>query len=123
MHQAPAPDAHATHGEPNDPRLYRKIAWRLIPFLCFCYLAAYLDRINVGFAKLQMAEQLQLSEAAFGLGAGLFFVGYILYDTSLMLHYMGTDDYVLAAVSLYLDLINLFIYLMDVLRMLQGGDN
>ncbi|VXD01586.1 MFS transporter [Pseudomonas sp. 9Ag] len=80
MHQAPAPDAHATHGEPNDPRLYRKIAWRLIPFLCFCYLAAYLDRINVGFAKLQMAEQLQLSEAAFGLGAGLFFVGYILFE-------------------------------------------
>lgn len=80
MPQAPAPDAQATHGEPNDPRLYRKIAWRLIPFLCFCYLAAYLDRINVGFAKLQMADQLQLSEAAFGLGAGLFFVGYILFE-------------------------------------------
>ena len=56
-------------------RLYRKVAWRLIPFLCCCYLAAYLDRINVGFAKLQMADQLQLSDAAFGLGAGLFFVG------------------------------------------------
>ncbi|QGZ29318.1 MFS transporter [Stutzerimonas stutzeri] len=61
-------------------RLYRKIAWRLIPFLCLCYLAAYLDRINVGFAKLQMADQLQLSDAAFGLGAGLFFVGYILFE-------------------------------------------
>ena len=61
-------------------RLYRKIAWRLIPFLCCCYLAAYLDRINVGFAKLQMADQLQLSDAAFGLGAGLFFVGYILFE-------------------------------------------
>ena len=61
-------------------RLYRKVAWRLIPFLCCCYLAAYLDRINVGFAKLQMADQLQLSDAAFGLGAGLFFVGYILFE-------------------------------------------
>ena len=34
--------------------LYRKITWKLIPFLCFCYLASYLDRINIGFAKLQM---------------------------------------------------------------------
>ncbi|OQV64710.1 hypothetical protein AK51_26940 [Serratia nematodiphila DZ0503SBS1] len=60
--------------------LYRKITWKLIPFLCLCYLAAYLDRINVGLAKLQMADALQLSEAAFGLGAGLFFVGYILFE-------------------------------------------
>lgn len=60
--------------------LYRKITWKLIPFLCLCYLAAYLDRINVGFTGLQMADQLQLSEAAFGLGAGLFFVGYILFE-------------------------------------------
>lgn len=80
MPQAPAPDALHPSNDPDSHRLYRKIAWRLIPFLCFCYLAAYLDRINVGFAKLQMADQLQLSEAAFGLGAGLFFVGYILFE-------------------------------------------
>ena len=42
--------------------LYRKITWKLIPFLCLCYLAAYLDRINVGLAKLQMADALQLSK-------------------------------------------------------------
>ena len=60
--------------------LYKKITWRLIPFLCFCYLAAYLDRINVGFAKLQMLHDLQFSETAYGLGAGLFFVGYILFE-------------------------------------------
>ena len=71
-------DFQPSHAEGR--RLYRKIAWRLIPFLCLCYLAAYLDRINVGFAKLQMADQLQLSDAAFGLGAGLFFVGYILFE-------------------------------------------
>lgn len=80
MSQAPAPDTVNPSNEADSHRLYRKIAWRLIPFLCFCYLAAYLDRINVGFAKLQMADQLQLSEAAFGLGAGLFFVGYILFE-------------------------------------------
>ncbi|KMM82859.1 Sugar phosphate permease [Pseudomonas taetrolens] len=60
--------------------LYRKITWKLIPFLCFCYLASYLDRINIGFAKLQMLGELQFSETAFGLGAGLFFVGYILFE-------------------------------------------
>lgn len=79
MPQAPSEVAQDPDNE-HSGRLYRKIAWRLVPFLCFCYLAAYLDRINVGFAKLQMADQLQLSEAAFGLGAGLFFVGYILFE-------------------------------------------
>ncbi|MCI8209883.1 MFS transporter permease [Pseudomonas sp. S25] len=71
--------------------LYRKITWKLIPFLCFCYLAAYLDRINVGFAKLQMLDQLQFSETAFGLGAGLFFVGYILFEvpSNLILEKVG----------------------------------
>ncbi len=80
--------------QPSDEelrRLYRTITWRLIPFLCFCYLAAYLDRINVGFAKLQMADQLQFSEAAFGFGAGLFFVGYILFEvpSNLVLRRVG----------------------------------
>ena len=60
--------------------LFRKITWRLVPFLCFCYLAAYLDRINVGFARLQMLDNLQFSETTFGLGAGLFFLGYILLE-------------------------------------------
>lgn len=64
----------------NNGDLYKKITWKLIPFLCFCYLAAYLDRINVGFAKLQMLEDLQFSETVYGLGAGLFFVGYILFE-------------------------------------------
>lgn len=71
--------------------IYRKITWKLIPFLCICYLAAYLDRINIGLAKLQMASDLQLSETAFGLGAGLFFVGYILFEvpSNLVLQRIG----------------------------------
>ncbi|MGM3184856.1 MFS transporter [Dickeya oryzae] len=70
---------------------YRKITWRLIPFLCLCYLAAYLDRINIGLAKLQMADQLTLSDVAFGLGAGLFFLGYILFEvpSNLILQRVG----------------------------------
>ncbi|MGO1767103.1 MAG: MFS transporter, partial [Advenella sp.] len=77
-------------GETNRD-LYTKITWRLIPFLCFCYLAAYLDRINVGFAKLQMVEDLQFSVTAYGLGAGLFFVGYIIFEvpSNLILEKVG----------------------------------
>lgn len=61
--------------------IYRKIDWRLLPFLLLCYVVAYLDRVNVGFAKLQMQSDLSLSDAAYGLGAGLFFVGYALFET------------------------------------------
>ncbi|GJE45512.1 Putative metabolite transport protein NicT [Methylobacterium soli] len=56
-------------------RLYRKVTWRLIPFLFACYVAAYLDRVNVGFAKLQMLSDLKFSETVYGLGAGIFFFG------------------------------------------------
>jgi MFS transporter, ACS family, tartrate transporter len=57
-----------------------KVTRRLIPFLIVCYFVAYLDRVNIGFAKLQMNEVLGLSEAAFGFGAGLFFIGYFLFE-------------------------------------------
>ena len=60
--------------------VYGRIAWKILPFLIICYLFAYLDRVNVGFAKLRMLEDLQFSEAAFGLGAGLFFIGYLLFE-------------------------------------------
>ncbi len=75
----------------NTAAIYRKITWKLIPFLCLCYLAAYLDRINIGLAKLQMASDLALSETAFGLGAGLFFVGYIVFEvpSNLILQRVG----------------------------------
>src|SRR6202171_6006829 len=62
-----------------EKRVIGKVMWRLIPFLIVCYFVAYLDRVNVGFAKLHMNQALGLSEAAFGLGAGLFFVGYFLF--------------------------------------------
>jgi D-galactonate transporter len=59
---------------------YTKLMWRLLPFLFFCYLSAYLDRINVSFAKLQMLQDLGMSDAVYGLGAGIFFVGYLLFE-------------------------------------------
>ncbi|MDB5786337.1 MFS transporter [Caballeronia mineralivorans] len=71
--------------------LYKRITWRLVPFLCLCYLAAYLDRINIGLAKLQMSIDLQFSDTVYGLGAGLFFIGYVALEipSNLLLHKFG----------------------------------
>ena len=62
------------------PALYNRLNWRLLPFLLACYMFAYLDRVNVGFAKLQMQSELGFSDAAYGVGAGIFFLGYILFE-------------------------------------------
>jgi MFS family permease len=59
---------------------YRRIAWRLIPFLMLCYFCAHIDRSNIGIAKLQFTADVGLSEAAYGLGAGIFYLGYILFE-------------------------------------------
>jgi len=70
---------------------YRKIAWRLIPFLVFLFVLAWIDRVNVGFAKLSMLQDLQFSEAVYGLGAGIFFIGYFLFEvpSNLLLEKIG----------------------------------
>ena len=75
---------------------YRKTAWRLMPFLMLCYLCAYLDRVNVGFAKLQMMNDLALSETVYGLGAGMFFIGYFLCEvpSNLILHRVGARRWI-----------------------------
>src|SRR3979409_2475637 len=63
-----------------EKRVIGKVMRRLIPFLILCYFVAYLDRVNVSFAKLHMNQALGFSEAAFGLGAGLFFIAYFLFE-------------------------------------------
>lgn len=75
---------------------YRKIAFRLMPFLMLCYFCAYLDRVNVGFAKLQMMSDLQFSEAVYGLGAGIFFIGYFLCEvpSNIVLHKIGARRWI-----------------------------
>ncbi|SFM58191.1 MFS transporter [Variovorax sp. OV329] len=82
-----------THGA---DAVYRKVSWRLIPLLFLCYIVAYLDRVNVGFAKLQMQGDLQLSEAVYGLGAGIFFVGYFLFEvpSNVILHRVGARRWI-----------------------------
>jgi len=75
---------------PENP-VYAKVTWRLVPFLFLCYVLAYLDRVNVGFAKLQMASELKFSETVYGLGAGIFFIGYFLFEvpSNVILHRVG----------------------------------
>jgi MFS family permease len=72
-------------------RLFRKIAWRLIPYLFLLYILAYLDRVNVGFAALQMKHDLRLSNTVYGTGAGIFFLGSAIFDlpSNLMLIKLG----------------------------------
>ena len=61
-------------------RVVRRVIWRLVPFLGLAYVVAYLDRINVSFAALQMNRDLQLGAVAYGTGAGIFFLGYVLFE-------------------------------------------
>ena len=58
-------------------RASRKAAWRLIPFLILCWVVAFLDRVNVGFAALTMNNELGLTAEMFGFGVGIFFFGYL----------------------------------------------
>ena len=58
----------------------RKVTWRLIPFLFLLYIVAWLDRVNVGFAALQMNQDLGFSSSVYGFGAGVFFAGYALFE-------------------------------------------
>jgi sugar phosphate permease len=63
-----------------ETRVYSKVTWRLIPFLFLCYIFAYIDRVNVGFAALQMKRDLGMSDAVYGAGAGIFFIGYFFFE-------------------------------------------
>ena len=71
--------AYASGSESSDALLFRKIAWRIVPFLFLCYVVSFLDRINIGFAQLQMKHDLGFSDAMYGLGAAVFYVGYSLW--------------------------------------------
>jgi D-galactonate transporter len=80
---------------PHDARrdaLYAKAARRIIPLLVVCYTFAYLDRVNIGFAKLQMQQDIGISEQVYGLAAGVFFLGYVIFEvpSNLWLARVGT---------------------------------
>jgi len=75
---------------------YARVTRRLIPFLCLCFVIAFLDRVNVSFAKLQMQQDLHLSETVYGLGAGIFFIAYFLFEvpSNLIMHRVGARRWI-----------------------------
>jgi D-galactonate transporter len=77
--------------------VYAKVSWRIMPLLLICYMIAYLDRINIGYAQLQMKQTLPFSDAAYGVGAGIFFIGYFLFEvpSNLMLERIGARKTIL----------------------------
>lgn len=77
---ATKPQQAAVSSTAFEKSVYRKVTWRLIPFLFLCYTFAYIDRVNVGFAKLQMQQDLGISDAVYGAGAGIFFIGYFFFE-------------------------------------------
>lgn len=74
----------------------KNLTWRLVPFLFLLYIVAYLDRINVGFAALQMQQELHFNDAVYGLGAGVFFAGYFLFQvpSNLALQRVGAKRWI-----------------------------
>src|SRR5690349_13664866 len=73
----------AVEAKAEERALFTYISWRLLPFLFLLYVVAYLDRVNVSFAGLQMKRDLAsrgLTDTAFGLGGGIFFLGYFLFE-------------------------------------------
>lgn len=87
----------------NENAVYRKISRRLLPFLLLLYTFAYLDRVNIGFAKLQMSADIGLSEAAYGLGAGLFFLAYAMFEvpSNLLLVRVGIKKTIMRIMCLW----------------------
>lgn len=83
-------------GAAAEDRAYAKVTWRLIPFLCLCFIIAFLDRVNIAFAKLQMSSDLGWSEEIYGLGAGIFFLAYFIFEvpSNLAMHRVGARRWI-----------------------------
>lgn len=74
-----------------EKRTLKKITWRIVPFIMILYLIAYIDRVNIGFAALTMKEDLGFTASVLGFGAGIFFLGYFLFEvpSNVILHKVG----------------------------------
>lgn len=87
----------------NAESLYRRMAWRLLPLLLLCYVVAMMDRLNVGYAKLQFLSDLHFNEATFGMAASALYVGYIAFEipSNLMLERVGLRATLLRIMTLW----------------------
>ncbi|WP_454827696.1 MFS transporter [Paraburkholderia xenovorans] len=90
------PAAAGSAADPHNAALYAKLTRRIVPFLFLAFVVAYIDRVNVSFAKLQMLNDLSLSETVYGAGAGIFFVGYFFFEvpSNLILNRVGARRWI-----------------------------
>lgn len=103
------PNAHAQPVSTTSARdleanaVYRKVLWRIMPFLMLCYIVAFIDRANIGFAKLHFVTDLGFNDAIYGIGAGIFYVGYILFEvpSNMVLHKNGVRQTLLRIMVLW----------------------
>src|SRR5580765_6590778 len=103
MHPPAASKASSAPENPAYKAVFSKIDWRIIPMLLIAYMVAYLDRINVGYAQLQMKQTLPFEDAVYGLGAGVFFIGYFLFEvpSNLLLERIGARKTLLRIMVLW----------------------
>jgi len=89
-------DSEPTGPSSLEARTMRQVAWRIVPFLMVCYFVSFVDRVNVGFAALQMVKDLRLSPAVFGFGGGIFFISYFLCEvpSNLLLEKFGARRWI-----------------------------
>ena len=88
--------ANLEQEEQLEERAYSIVTWRLVPFLCLCFVIAFLDRVNIAFAKLQMVSELGWSEQIYGFGAGIFFLAYFVCEvpSNLIMHRVGARRWI-----------------------------
>ncbi len=79
-----------------EQRTMSKVSWHLVPFLMFCYFIAYLDRVNVGFAKATMIKDIGISDTVYGGAAGIFFIAYFFFEvpSNMALHKFGARKWI-----------------------------
>lgn len=132
MEHTMAPGVSPAIPAAEEDRIYRKVGWRLVPLLVVCYVVAYLDRVNVGFAKLQMLQELQFSETVYGLGAGIFFIGYFLFEipSNIILHKVGARVWIarimitwgiISACMMFVTSVHMFYFLRFLLGAAEAG--
>ena len=116
----------------HENALYARVSWRIMPILFLSYVVSYLDRVNVGFAKLQMMVDLNFSETVYGLGAGIFFIGYFLFEvpSNLILHKVGARRWIarimiswglISAAMVFINSASLFYLMRFLLGLAEAG--
>jgi D-galactonate transporter len=118
--------------ESVEKKTYARVTWRLMPLLFIAYIIAYLDRVNVGFAKLQMLQDLKLTATAYGLGAGLFFIGYFFFEvpSNIILHRVGARKWIarimiswgiISAATMFVKTAGMFYFMRFLLGIAEAG--